>query len=173
MMAILALPVSRSQFIWGIWSGGILALAVNFLLMVVLLVGMLWWCAIPISLLAIRHIFLVFIEVAVLSAMAILFSLISGFVVAVLLTGFSFAVGNMAFSVREALKAYGEGYLGKILALATRIFPDFSLFDVKDLALQGRAMPWDYDLWAVLYGLALCYIILELAIICFSREEIL
>jgi ABC-type transport system involved in multi-copper enzyme maturation permease subunit len=175
--AILPKPIRRSEFVIG-----------KFLGLCALLGGMMaglglcWW-----AVLALRQgemtralalaLGLQYVEVMLVTAVALFFASLSRPVLAGALTVGVFVVGRVGYVVKDLLVAQKGVFaevpfmraLGKVLLAA---LPDLSTFNVADEVLLGWVVPADYVLAAVGYGLAWTGFFLALALVLFERRDL-
>jgi|GEM_PF-5400426 len=169
--AILSMNVSRSQVVYGLFSGAILALILNFVLMVAIFFLTSAGIGLPLSFSMFRSLVFLFEELCVLTAFSVFFSIGTSFLVALMLCFFILIVGNMTYSLHLIIHET-QGVVAKGIAIAYYLLPNFSLFDLKDAAINSQTIPYSYDFAAILYSVSLCVVILCLASWLLERQEI-
>ena len=169
--AILAMNISRSQLIYGLFAGAILSLLVNFLLMTMIFFAttMAMGFAIPGNIF--RSLFLLFQELAILTAFSLFFSIATTFLVGLMLSFFILIVGNMTVAINSFIQGT-SGIYAQILGWVYYLMPNLALFDLKDAVIAKHAIPWTYDLAAFIYATSLCLILLCCSSWLLERQEI-
>lgn len=173
MAAALSFNLSRTQYLWGIWSGASAALAINFLAMAVLFLINLLVLKIPVSQGIFRQLFLNFCEVLTLGSFAITFSVFFSNLVATMLTATMYLVGHMTTSLMMALQEWEGTFVGLVLSYFRLLIPDLSLFNLKDIVIRNVEIPATYELIAALYALTMIFIAIELGRFRLNRENLL
>jgi ABC-type transport system involved in multi-copper enzyme maturation permease subunit len=178
--ALIPKPIHRAQFIVGKYAGLSLTLAVQMGLMsLVLCLALLWQRGAPDGALA-RAIVLLYVEVLVVTAVAVLFSSFS----TPLLSGLYTAGITLCGIFIPELRAIIAARLGDAPALATAAraataaLPDLHLFFVSGAEQGGRHVSvhagyvgWGYVAATSTYGIAYAACVLLLASVVFSRRD--
>lgn len=172
VFAIFAKPVGRSEFIVGKYAGLCLTLAVNVAVMgvgvsVALasvggmdLAGPVW-----------ATIILIFFELTILTAVAILFSSFSSPSLSALLTFFVFVIGHFSSSLRDlgvSLESQGARY---VLDAIYYLLPNLSHFTFVTNAAHGEVPPLAMVGGAILYAIVFDAILIAATILIFSRRN--
>ena len=161
--AIFSKPIGRGEFIIGKYLGLCLTLLVNVLVMglgislALLYVGggkMAWtvWGAIV----------LIYFQLAIVTAIAILFSSFSSPALSALLTFFIFLIGHFSASLRDLAASLGSSAAKLFFDLLYIFLPNLSFFSFSANASRGEVPPVSMIGGSVLY--ALCYILVLLTI---------
>lgn len=170
--AIFAKPVGRGLFIVGKYLGLCLTLLVNVLIMgagVSLaliyvgggsLIASIWGA-----------IFLIFLELAILTAVAILFSSFSSPALSALLTFFIFIIGHFSASLRDFAQNLGSASAKIFFDAVYYGLPNLSLFSFVTDAAHGIVPPAAMLGGATVYALVYVCILLAAAILIFSRRN--
>ena len=181
--AIVSKPIERWEFVLGKYLGMLLTLAVLMTIMAVTLFLVLWFA---LSVFGgdndngtvLRAVLLVFGEIAVITAIAVLFSSFSSPILSGALTLGIFAVGHFTPELRELIAKVEEAPLRVLLRGGMRLFPDLHLFYVsgsmvggQHVSVHGAYVDWSYVAMAGLYGTLYCAAAIALAMIVFSRRD--
>ncbi|HQH28092.1 MAG TPA: ABC transporter permease subunit [Oligoflexia bacterium] len=172
---ILSKPVARWQFVLGKYCGIVLTVNMLVTLMSLALSCFLWFFEQRIDWLLFQAVFLVFLEICIISAVTVFFS---SLVVTVTLTGL--------FTLATYIAGHSISYLGHFLkegesssALVHHsvrafdfILPDLSLFNVADAVVYATPVHTAYALHAVIYCAGYCAAALALSVLIFSRREL-
>lgn len=178
VFALVSRPIHRHELILGKFVGMTVTLAVQISIMTLVLVVVLALQGGEIGGTLFRAILLSFLEVTVISAIAIMFSSFSSpFLSGAFALGL-FAIGRSLPELRELLAKMAEGPARGALQLLTRLAPDLHLFAVSGSIVEGRYatvhgdfVSWAYVGWAGVYALGYSACVLALASIFFSRRD--
>jgi ABC-type transport system involved in multi-copper enzyme maturation permease subunit len=182
--ALIAKPVRREQLIFGKYAGLVLTLAVNVTVMVVvwyLVLGyMSWteseafkrsWEAPATDPYLLQAVLLIFVELMMVTAVALFFSTFSGPLVAAGMTFGLYIVGHFSADLKNLgaiLKSQGAATLGTVLYY---VLPNLSTFDIKSDVVHGHPVSAGYLLMAAAYGLAYIAALLVAGMFIFSRRD--
>lgn len=182
--ATLAKPVSRPAFLLGKYLGLLMTLGVNILVMTAalyLVLGIYQWAtpadvravwtrppADPRLLIALA---LTYLELAVVTAVALLFSTYSSALLSASFTAALWVAGHFVSDLR-ALDALGLGAGTRWVAAAVSwVLPNLALFDVRAEVVHGLPLsPWHLA-YALVYAGLYIGAVLALATVVFSRRE--
>lgn len=172
VLVLIPKPLSRSELIIGKHLGLSGVLAAMLAIMTSIYLAMLAWAKIPFSPTAIliSQAFLL-LELAVLTAIAILFGVFTSSILATLL---SFGVYFMGHISRDLLKL-GEITKNANIETLTKylylVLPNLERFNLKNEAVYG-ILPSSSELWAdLLYGILYIILMLTLANLIFARKQ--
>lgn len=182
--ALLAKPVSRSQFIVGKYLGLVLTLAVNVGVMTIALYAVLayltWaspesaragWDAPGTDPALLKAIVLIFIQLMIVTAIALFFSTFSTPILSAALTFGLFIAGHF----NADLKNFDQVVNSKTAVWLARgvyhVVPDLSAFDVKTEVVHGLPVTSGYMLWTAGYGALYIGALLIVAMFVFSRRD--
>lgn len=170
--AIFSKPIGRGEFIVGKYLGLCLTLLVNIAIMgagvslALLYVGggnlafSIWGA-----------IFLIYLELAILTAVAILFSSFSSPALSALLTFFIFIIGNFSQSLRDFAANLGSSFTRLFFDVLYYALPNLSFYSFRTNAAHGE-MPSPAMLGgAVLYAVVYIGILLTVTVYIFNRRN--
>lgn len=172
VFAIFAKPVKRSVFIVGKYLGLCLTLLVNVLIMgfgVTLalvyvggtsLVASIW-----------PAIYLIFLELAIITAVAIIFSSFSSPSLSALLTFFVFVIGHLSSSLRDLGQAMGSAFARFVLDAIFFMMPNLSLFSFRTEAANGLTPNNEMIFGGTAYAVVYILILITITIVIFSRRN--
>jgi ABC-2 type transport system permease protein len=168
---VLAKPVGRGAYLAGKYLGLILTLAVIMAIMGMAVGTGAYLLGSPPGLAYLFALGMIWVELAVVTAIAVLFAAFTGPFLAGMFTLGLFVIGHLTRGL-EALAAAGDS---PILGALTRVLhlglPDLEKFDFKAAALYGTiASPADAGL-ALLYGLGCALALLAVAGAVFTRRD--
>jgi ABC-type transport system involved in multi-copper enzyme maturation permease subunit len=175
LYALLAKPVRRWEFLLGKFGGLVLTLAVNTaamalgLLLVMLYVKHTLERSDAVVLVAVYFILL---KLALIVALALLFSCYTTPLLAILFTAGLYIVGLYVQELRNLpvdVMSPGTAAFTKWLSY---LLPNFENFNVMTLAAHGRAVPGALILQNTLYAFVYCTMVLTAASVVFSRRNL-
>ncbi|GAB4302761.1 MAG: hypothetical protein Kow0090_18370 [Myxococcota bacterium] len=173
----LSLPVSRTAYILGRWFGcWAIVSVVSFamLLMTSALAGVLVLSTsdklLP-SFLPV--IYLQFLEIGAVTAIAVMFAAYTTPVLATLYTLAVALASHFAEDVERMSRARGATETIKsVWKSIIPIFPDMSIFDVRTNVAMGFSINPDIYLWAPIFGAALAGVAISIAVIIFQSQDV-
>jgi Cu-processing system permease protein len=182
--ALLAKPVTRAQFIAGKYAGLVLTLAVNVAVMTIalyLVLGYMGWAetadmkaaweapaADPALL---KSVFLIVIELALVTAIALFFSTFSSPLLSAALTFGLYIAGGFNADLKNLDKIVDSRPIVWLARAAYHVLPDFAAFDVKTQVVHGLAVPAGYIATTAAYGALYIGALLVAATVIFSRRD--
>lgn len=172
VFAIFAKPVGRGEFVVGKYLGLCLTLLVNVLVMgagVSLALTYVGGGALAISIWA--AIFLIYLELCILTAVALLFSSFSSPALSALLTFFIFVIGHLSQSLRDFAANLGSSTARFFFDAIYYLLPNLSIFSFTTNAAHGDAPPAPMLGGAALYAVFYVAVLLAAAHLIFSRRN--
>jgi len=174
LYALLAKPVYRWQFLLGKFFGLVMTLAVNTAAMAAGLYAALWSVKHPLDradVYILVAIYLILLKLALIVALALLFSCFTSPFLAILFTAGLYIAGLFADSLRtiEAVNI-DPGTLGFMRGISY-LLPNFQNFNVMAAVVHGQGIPASFVWNATLYALLYSAIVLAAASVVFSRRN--
>ena len=182
--ALLSKPVSRSQFIAGKYLGLVLTLAVNITVMVVALYIVLgylsWqetaeykavWDAPGPDPAMLKAVFLIFVELMLVTALALFFSTFSTPMLSAVLTFGLYVAGHFNSDLKNFDKVVNSQAAIWLSRGLYHVLPDLSAFDVKTEVVHGLYVPFGYLASTTAYGLAYVAALLFVSTFIFTRRD--
>jgi ABC-type transport system involved in multi-copper enzyme maturation permease subunit len=172
VFAIFSKPIRRGEFIVGKYLGLCLTLLVNVLIMgagvslALLYVGggslvfSIWGA-----------IYLIFLELTILTAVAILFSSFSSPSLSALLTFFVFIIGHFSASLRDFAENLGSNAARVFFNFLYYLLPNLSFYEFRTNSAHGDVPPLAMLGGATLYAVFYISILLAVTILIFSRRN--
>lgn len=170
--SILSKPVGRGEFIIGKYLGLCLTLLVNVTVMglgvtLALLyvhggrfVGPVWAATA-----------LIFLELTVVTAVAIMFSSFSTPALSAFLTFFVFVIGNFSSSLRELAQGMRSNASRLVFEVIYYILPNLSHFSFITETSNGMVPPGSMIAMAAVYAMVLDIVLLTITVVIFSRRN--
>jgi Cu-processing system permease protein len=175
LYVLLAKPLKRWQFILGKFLGLVMTLAVNLTAMSAGLYGALW---------IVRHhlvksdiyilvaVYLILLKLALIVAIAMLFSCFTTPFLAILFTAGMYVAGVFAAELR-AIRAVNLTFeTMAVLRGISYLLPNFENFNVTAPISHGRGVPTMLTVHATIYAVIYCAIVLAGAAMVFSRRNL-
>ncbi len=175
LYALLAKPVRRWEFLLGKFGGLVLTLVVNTAAMALGLFLALLYVKHPLDrgdLAVLVAVYFILLKLALLVALALLFSCYTTPILATLFTSGIYVVGLFV----QQMKNMPGDLMGPAMAAFTRrlayLLPNFENYDVMGPAAHGQAIPGILILENTHYTLVYCAIVLSVAAVVFSRRDL-
>jgi Cu-processing system permease protein len=175
LYALLAKPVRRWEFLLGKFGGLVLTLAVNTaamaagLFLVMLFVKHSLERSDAVVLVAVYFILL---KLALIVALALLFSCFTTPLLAILYTSGLYIVGLYVQELRDLPEDVLKPPMRVFVKWFSYFLPNFENFNVMAMAAHGRAVPRALILQNSLYAILYCTVILTAAAVVFSRRNL-
>ncbi len=182
--ALLSKPVSRAQFIAGKYAGLVLTLAVNVTVMAVALYLILayteWttppslrggWEAPGTDPALLKAFLLIFIELMLITALALFFSTFSSPILSAALTFGLYIAGHFNADLRNFDRVVKSSTAAWLARGVYHVLPDLSAFDVKTEVVHGLPVTPGYLASTSAYGLAYVAALLLVSTFIFSRRD--
>jgi ABC-type transport system involved in multi-copper enzyme maturation permease subunit len=171
IFTLLAKPLHRAEFILGKFLGLVLTLFVMTLAMSAIFLAIVFVHTFRIEgalLVAVAYIFL---ELVLITAVAILFSSFSTPILSSLFALGFYLIGHLSWGLELILKKMPRG-AGRVLVRALyTVLPDLENFNFKTEVVHGLAIPPAIYLSSFVYGLCYTVFILALAVLVFRRRD--
>jgi len=165
---LLAQPVQRWQFVLAKFAGLLAVLAVHVVLMYVTLAFALWMRGATASGLA-PAVWLILVELAIVTAFALLFSTLTNPILAAVWTSAVYVSGHLSWSLRLLAERVPPGAGRWACEAGYWILPNLDRLDRKAEVVHGLDLPAGFIAWSTLYGA--CYVALVLALACLAFER--
>ena len=172
--AIFSKPVGRGEFLLGKYAGLCLTLAVNVAVM---------GAGVSLALLYVRGgwdelalriwpaVALVYVELMILVAVALLFSSFSSPALSALLTFFAFVIGHFSAELKSLASTVGAGAARAVCTGLYYLLPNLSNYAYITDASHGRTPAAGDFAGAVLYGLVYIAVLLSASTLIFKRRN--
>lgn len=164
LYTILPKPISRTQFLLGKYFGLCLTLLVNVVVMTAGLYALLFLMEEPFEPGLLKAILLIYLKLALLVAIAILFSTFTSSILAGLFAVFFYVAGYLSVELKNLETVVESSFLPWFTQLLYYLLPNFKNFDVKAAVVAGDAVPLSQLGWSAAY--AAVYITLLLVASC-------
>jgi len=169
--ALLAKPVRRYQFLVGKYLGIMMTLAVETLLMSFFFFLLVFFYAGSVDLYLFLAIFMIFIELAVVAALALFFSSFSSPFLSGMFAFSSYVIGHLT----EHIRVFGENSphaaVKAIMIVLYYLLPNLERFNLKSAAVYHLPLGGGTIALSVTYGLFYIATLMLLSVLCFERRD--
>ena len=169
---IISKPIHRYQFIIGKYAGLNLTILVNMVVMSVFfylsvrLMRGTWSLDLGLAIL------LIYVEVMMVTGLALLFSTFASPTLSAVFTFISYVAGHLS----NDLKFFGEQSENIFVNITTvglyYVLPNLSKFNVKNEAVHGFAIPAGFYICSIVYGLLYCAMLVIVSSFIFERKNL-
>lgn len=172
VFGIFSKPVRRWEFIVGKYLGLCLTLLVNVAVMGIgVSLALLYVGSSDMALGIWGAVYLIFLELAVTTAVAIVFSSFSSPALSALLTFFVFVIGHLSASLRDLAQTLQSRSANYFLEAVYRLMPNLANFSFRTEAANGMVPNALMLLGGTVYAVLYSAIVLVIAITVFSRRN--
>ena len=175
LYALLAKPLSRWEFLLGKFAGLLMTLTVNTAAMALGLYAALWTVKHPLEKAdgyVLVAVYLILLKLALIVALAMLFSCFTTPFLAILFTAGIYVAGVFAGDLRAMQMLQMDPATAKLLRGISYMLPNFENFNVMGAVAHHRVVPaalvGNATLYAVVYGA----VVLTLAAVVFSKRNL-
>ena len=172
VFAIFAKPVGRGEFLVGKYLGLCLTLLVNVLVMgigITLALAYVGGGSLAFTIWA--AVYLIFLELTILTAVTLLFSSFSSPALSALLTFFVFLIGHFSTSLRDFAENLGSPAAKAFFNFLYYFLPNLAHFSFITAAANGKVPTTNQMLGATAYALVYVTILLAASVLIFSRRN--
>ncbi len=181
VFALIPKPMHRWEFILGKYLGMVATLAVQVAIMAVVLFAVLLaqGSAVADEGAVVRALTLLFVEIMIVTAVAVLFSSFTTPLLSALFGFGVFIAGRSTPELREIISRAQEPTTRRVLGAVVHVLPDLNLYYVSGSMVDGHAVSvsgprfveWSYVAMAAGYGAAYIAVLLLAAMLIFSRRD--
>jgi Cu-processing system permease protein len=168
---ILTKPVGRGEYLLGKYLGLALTLGCMVALMGVIYVVAVQLTPARLGWPHLAAVYLVLLELLVLTAAAVFFSTVASPALAAVFTALLFAIGHLSAALLD-LGAMSGGWQATAAAVVFRTLPDLEVFNVRAAVVHGDAVTLPHLGLASLYAVGWAAVFLLLARWIFARKEL-
>ena len=175
LYALLAKPVRRWEFLLGKFAGLVLTLAVNTAAMALGLLLVMIYMKHSLErsdAVALVAVYFILLKLALIVALALLFSCFTTPLLAILFTVGLYIVGLYVQELRNLPVEVMSPAMAAFTKWLSYLLPNFENFNVMAMAAHGRAVPGALILQNTMYTVVYCTIVLTAAAVVFSRRDL-
>jgi ABC-type transport system involved in multi-copper enzyme maturation permease subunit len=171
IFTLLSKPIRRHEFLLGKYFGLVLTLAVMLAGMGLIFLALILLETGTVELKLFAAIYFIFIELMLLTAVALLFSCFSTPILSSLFSLAFYLIGHFSWSLETLIKKVHPGLGKTLLRVLAVILPDLETFNIKTEVVHGLPLPASLLLTATAYGLVYAAFVLMLAVLVFRRRD--
>lgn len=168
---IMARPLRRTQFILGKYLGLALTLLVNVSIMLPVYFGTLWAYRAPIHGALLQAIELIFIELLLVTALALFFSTFSTATLSATFTLALYVIGHLSTDLKGLAEKSESGAVKTAMKAVYYLCPNLEVLNMKGQAAMGVSVAWSYQALASAYGLLYVALLISAACVVFQRRD--
>lgn len=169
---ILSKPVKRFEFVLGKFLGGVLLVLLNFMLMSVVFIILVYLKERLFPLNLVKALVLTFWELIVLSAIAICLSTLSNTPAFNVTVTFSiYIIGHLTDYFIHIARQIGNLFISIFVGVIYTVLPNFNNFNLRDKVVEGFFIPNLEVAKVLLYGLIYIAVMLGLSFLFFQEKE--
>ncbi len=168
---ILSKPVQRYSFLLGKFAGLLLTLFINIAVMTLALIILIYSMGGDVNLLLIEAIFLIFIELIVVTSIALFFSTFTTPTLSAIFTLSFFVIGHLTGYIRLFGSQSELQFVKKLSDMLYYILPNLENFNIKSMVMYAEALEWNLFFLSTMYGLVYASLVLVLSVIIFQKRD--
>ncbi len=173
LYTVFSKPIGRSEFIIGKYLGLCLTILVNVIVMGVgVSLALLYVEGGSLAATIWGTIVLIFLELAILIAVAIVFSTFSSPALSALLTFLVFIIGNFSSSLRDFAENLGSEFAKVFFGAIYYLLPNLSHYSFITNAAHGDFPPANLILGGLIYAICYASVLLAISILIFNRRNL-
>ncbi len=177
---MLAKPIERHELLLGRYAGMAASLTLLVAVSAVLMAGLFWLQDVPFTAATVKSLFLTWIEVLVVAAVAAFFSSFSSPVLSGVFTAGIWLVGRATDELRAAVENAASPAIRAACRAALWVVPDLHLLQISgstvdgvEVSVHGTFVDWSYVAAAAGHGVLYVGVLLALAVVIFARRDFL
>jgi ABC-type transport system involved in multi-copper enzyme maturation permease subunit len=171
IFTLVSKPIHRWQFLVGKFLGLVLTLFVMIFLMSLIFLALLFVHTFKLEMSIFIAILFIFIELVLITAVAILFSCFSTPILSSIFSLAFYLIGHLSWGLEALIKKIKPGP-GRLMArIVYTVLPDLENFNFKAEVVHGLPIPPKIYLYSTFYGLAYTLFILALATLVFKKRD--
>ncbi len=168
---ILSKPIHRYQFLLGKYLGLVLTLFIMLVLMTLIFLVFFFFYTLRIDPSFFMAILFIFMELCLITAVAMLFSCFSTPILSTLFSLSFFLIGHLSWGLETLIKKIPQGGVKTVARILYIFLPDLENFNFKTEIVHHLPIPPQILLYSTLYGIFYTVFILVLAMLIFRRRD--
>jgi ABC-type transport system involved in multi-copper enzyme maturation permease subunit len=171
IFTLLSKPIHRYQFLLGKFLGLALTLLIMLLLMSLIFLVLVFLHTSQIDWNLLKAIYLIFLELLLITSVAILFSCFSTPILSSIFSLSFYLVGHLSWGLEtliQKIKAGPQRVLAQVLYL---LVPDLENFNIKTEIVHGLPLSSQFFLFTTLYGIFYTLFVLTIAFLIFRKRD--
>lgn len=168
---LLSKPIHRYQFLLGKYFGLILTLFIMLFFMSFIFLTLVFLHTFRIEWELLIAIFYIFVEVCLLTAVAMLFSCFSTPILSSIFSLSFYLIGHLSWGLENSIHKMKPGIAKTLTQILYAFIPDLENFNFKTEVVHHLPIPSEIFLFSVLYGIFYSLFLLFLAILVFRKRD--
>ncbi len=168
---IMARPISRVQFMLGKYLGLVVTLSVNLSIMLLVFLLTIWWSGASVHMSLLQAVELIFVELLVVTALALFFSTFSSAMVSASMTLGLYVIGHLTPDLKGIAEKSQNELATMLLTGIYYLCPNLEMLNIKGQAAAGLSVSFAYQSMATVYGLLYSSLLLAVACVIFQRRD--
>lgn len=168
---ILSKPIERWHFLLGKYGGIVLTVGVALGLMAIILVLLMWARGIAVEAVLFKAFLLIFVEVSLLAALALLFSSFSTPFLSGLMTALIFGLGHLHPAFEDYAYMQDSALIQATLKMALLVLPNLDLFNQSQAVVHSYPVSWSSVGLSAGYGMLYTTLLLLGAALVMRRRD--
>lgn len=168
---IIARPIRRLDFLLGKYLGLVTTLAVNIAIMLLAYLAVLSFHHIPLHASLLQAVQLMFVEMLIVTATALLFSTFSTPSLSAMFSVGLYVVGHLMSDLRGIAEKSTSDMMKAVITGLYYICPNLEMLNIKGQAAAGVSVMLSYQAIATAYGLFYSGLLLAVACLIFERRD--
>jgi len=168
---LLSKPIHRYQFLLGKYLGLVLTLFIMLVLMTLIFLVFIFLYTLRIDWPFFMAILFIFLELCLITAVAMLFSCFSTPILSTLFSLSFYLIGHLSWGLETLIKKIPQGAVKTISRILYIFLPDLENFNFKTEVVHHLPIPPKIFLYSALYGIFYTVFILALAMLIFRRRD--
>jgi len=171
IFTLLSKPIGRAEFLLGKFFGLALTLLVMLLLMSLIFLALVFFHTFKLEWRIGLAIFYIFLELILLTSVAILFSSFTTPILSSLFSLSFYLIGHFSWGLEILIKKKKSGLARILLQFLYTLLPDLENFNFKTEVVHRLPISFKFLSYSLLYGLVYTLFILILAVLVFRRRD--
>lgn len=168
---LLSKPIQRYQFLLGKYLGLLLTLFIMLALMTVIFIVLFLLHKYPIEGSIFIAILFIFVELCLITAVAMLFSCFSTPILSTLFSLSFYLIGHVSWGLETLINKMPQGGIKTLARIIYILLPDLENFNFKTEVVHHLPIPPKIFFYSSLYGILYTVFILALAMMVFRRRD--
>ena len=171
IFTLMAKPLHRHEFVLGKFFGLVLTLFVMLAAMSLIFMALIFAHTLSFEPRLLLAIGFIFVELVLVTAVAILFSCFSTPILSALFSLSFYVIGHFSWSLETLLRKVRPGPSRVLAQVLYAVLPDLENFNFKTEVVHGLAIPAGVIVYGLLYGAVYTMFVLTLAVIVFRKRD--
>jgi len=168
---LLSKPIHRSQFIIGKFLGLILTLFMMLLFMSLIFLVLVFFHTFTVEWKLLLAIYLIFIELSLITSVAILFSCFSTPVLSSIFSLSFYLIGHVSWGLETLIQKIDPGPVKALVQFIYLLLPDLENFNIKTEVVHNLPVPSPFPVFSTLYGIFFTLFCLAIASLIFRKRD--